>query len=84
MKVVVTDWRDSTKTKEQSLQDYVEEHLDGSDFERGSLETAQATARNVLTAFSRLVEVLAEKKVITTAEFSQIVHGYERELKVKK
>lgn len=48
-----------------SIRDFIEASLDGSSYDKGSVETAQSQANNVTEALGRLCELLVEKKVLT-------------------
>jgi hypothetical protein len=61
-----------TEDKILSLEQYLEWKLDGSDYERGALEEIAATGRNHIRAFSRLLEVLVKKGVITESDLVTI------------
>lgn len=50
--------------------------LDGHDYDRGSVETAAATAENTLRAFSKLMQILAEKNLLTKEEIIEITGMY--------
>lgn len=51
--------------KPRSLITFAEEALDGSDYERGLIETVEAESRNVKEAFSRLLHVLYNQKALS-------------------
>lgn len=55
---------------------FITRALDGSDYERGSLETVEAQARNVTEAFGRLIQVLSDKDIITDGQVHFVALGY--------
>lgn len=59
-----------------TIEELVEECLEGSDHERGAVEEAQAEAENVKKAFGRLLRILYEKQKITKRDIYFIVHEY--------
>lgn len=61
---------------EYNLQQFVEQGLDGADYDNGAVEQAQAQAENVTKAFARLLATLADKKILSQAEIYKIVEGY--------
>lgn len=65
------------KGTELELFDFAVQTLDGSDYERGAVEEAQATADNTKKAFARLIKVLAEQNVLTRVQVYNIITGYE-------
>jgi hypothetical protein len=74
MKVKYRNWS-GEKTGE--LADCVANVLDGSDYDRGAVEAARATADNVASAFGRLLESLVKKRVIPLGEIGDIVGAYD-------
>lgn len=57
-----------------AVSSFVEFHLKGQ--ERGALETVQVQADNISVAFSRLVELLAERGQLSKEEVYRIVGAY--------
>lgn len=49
---------------------------DGSDYDRGSIETVQAATDNTAKILSSLIEVLYKKKIITYDEVKEIAGVY--------
>lgn len=72
-------FKDGISTREFTLAEFLERELDGSDYERGSVETAQATANKVAEAFSRLVQLMVERKELNRAEVYTVITGYKNE-----
>lgn len=60
----------------ESIKMYVENELNGDDYDRGSLESARATADNATEALGRLLDVLATKELLTAKDIVDIVTGY--------
>jgi len=58
------------------LEDYAEAKLDGSECERGALEEAAATAANNSKALGRLLDLFAERGLISSDNVTYIVEGY--------
>ena len=65
MKVKIKRIFDDEKTVD--LIAYVESQVNGDDYDRGALESAQATADNAGVLLGKLIDVLAAKKVLTDA-----------------
>ncbi len=63
--------------KELELIDHIARSLDGSDYDRGALESCEAQAKNVSEAFARLIEVLVNKNILDKKDVYQIVDGYQ-------
>lgn len=62
--------------RDLTVKEYVEKNLDGTDYERGSVETAQAQANNVSEAFARLISTLFDHKKLQEHEIEYIVKGW--------
>lgn len=56
------------RTEELTAAELIERELDGSSYDRGSLETAQADAENCKAGLARLVQVLFDKSVLTRVD----------------
>lgn len=63
--------------KVMSLRYYVQRELDGSDYELGAVETADATATNAIKCIARLLDYMAEKHFITAKDLLWIVNSIE-------
>jgi hypothetical protein len=61
------------KERDETITQYVERCLDGSDYDSGQLETIARTGGNNSRAISRLIEVLASKGLLTAPEITGIV-----------
>lgn len=62
--------------KTSTIADFVTSGLDGRDYD-GALERAGATADNTAEALGRLVEILAEKGIVSASEVVIIAGNYE-------
>ena len=62
--------------KFESLEDYAEFRLDGSDYDRGIVEAAAATAQNNSKAIGRILDLLSSKQLVTAEEVATIIEGY--------
>lgn len=62
-------------TVEREIEDFVTSELDGDYYERGALEEARATADNAVKCIARLLDHLAETRVINSKEFQKILYG---------
>lgn len=60
----------------QSLEDYAESKLDGDDYGKGAMEAAADTARNNSQAIGRLLDLMAEKGLVSAEEAATVVEGY--------
>lgn len=58
-----------------SVASAVECECDGTDYDRGSVETAEATARNTMRFLGRLVETLHEKELLTNGDVLKLLEG---------
>ena len=58
---------------------FIREGVDGSDYGRGELETLHASTNNILASFTKLVEVLNAKDIISENEIFYIIKGYRLE-----
>lgn len=56
--------------------DFVQAGLDGSDYGRGSLETVEATTRNLVESYARLIDNLVSKGQLSAEEVHHIVKGW--------
>ena len=66
-------WSDSELT---TAFEFTCKALDGSDYDRGALETAQAEATNVKEAFGRLLQLMHNAGILKSQEVVQIIgHG---------
>ena len=60
----------------KSLEDYAEFKLDGNDYGKGAMEAATDTARNNSQAIGRLLDLMAEKGLVSAQEAATVVEGY--------
>ena len=58
-----------------SLEDYAESKLDGDDHGKGAMEAAADTARNNSQAIGRLLDLMADKGLVSAEEAATIVEG---------
>lgn len=65
-----------TKHEYGSLEEYAEYRLDGDDYGKGQMEATTDTAKNNSKAIGRLLDFLANKKLLTAKEAVTIVEGY--------
>ena len=56
--------KDEYESKNEILSEFIEEALNGDDYNRGALESARATADNVSKAFANLLTLLVENVTI--------------------
>ncbi len=69
--------RDQYSDKEFTAAELIETELDGSCYDRGSLETAQAQAENCSKAMGRLVQVLFDRGAISRCDVWEVAgRGY--------
>jgi len=54
--------------KFDTISQAIEAYIDGADYERGAVETAQSTANNAGKCLGNLVQLLVEKGVLTKKE----------------
>lgn len=54
------------------LVEYITNQLDGDDYDRGSLESARATADNAVDLLGKLIDVLAAKTTLTDDDLSEL------------
>jgi len=72
----ITHAEDYMDTKTAEVTTFICAELDGSDHDRGAVEEAKAAADNVIYAFARLCEALAERELLTAADVFFITKGY--------
>ena len=60
---------------ESDITEFIQEKTSGADYDRGSLEVAQAAATNVGIVVSNLANILYEKKLLTDSEIEDLVIG---------
>ena len=60
----------------ESLKDYAELMLDGDDYGNGVIEATANTARNNSQAIGRLLDLMAEKGLVSAEEITTVVEGY--------
>jgi len=59
-----------------SLEDYAESKLDGDDYGKGTMEAAADTARNNSQAIGRLLDLMADRGLVSAEEAATIVGEY--------
>lgn len=64
------------KREYNSIEEYAEQRLDGSDYDVGQLEAAVTTARNNSGAIGRLLDLLADKGLVNAEDAGNIIEGY--------
>lgn len=64
------------KSEVLPVEDFVASQLDGDDYERGRLEAAERTASNACQAIGRLLDLMAEKRIINASDICKIVDSY--------
>ena len=74
MKITTENY--GTKREYTSLEEYAKCRLDGDDYGMGQMEATTATAENNSKAIGRLLDLLADKSLITAEEAATIVEGY--------
>ena len=62
--------------RERTAEEFASGELDGSDYERGELETIKAEAGNVKEAFARLIGILHARGDLNEFDVHFIVKGY--------
>lgn len=62
--------------KEQTVEEFIINSLDGADYERGALETAAHQATNTTEALARLVSLLTTQGLLTESQVAYIALGY--------
>ncbi len=70
MRVIVDTWLGEEET---DLDTAVARRLNGSDYDRGQVEAAAAEARNAVEFLGRLVNVLADKKILTEEDLTALL-----------
>ena len=60
---------------EQDVFMYLKDILDGSDYERGELETINATSSNIIKAFANLIVILKDKDILNNEDILKITDG---------
>lgn len=74
MKIKIKDWMG---VREETIQRHIEAVLDGG--RDGVSENAQATAAKTSAALGRLVNLLAEKRILDASEVLHVSGGYSSE-----
>jgi len=73
MKIKNVDYKKET----HEIVYFVKGELDGSDYNQGQLETIDSTVDKTVEAFGRLLNILAEKKLLTAGDITRIVSIYD-------
>lgn len=60
-----------------TIEIYAERHLNGDDYNKGVVEAAYSTAQNNSKALGRLMDILAQKGLLTALETYKIIEGYD-------
>ena len=61
----------------RTLIEFVDQELDGTDWDHGALERVEKTTDNVKEALSRLLSVLVEQQHLKESDVYYIVKGHE-------
>ena len=56
----------------ENTETYIVNKLDGSDYERGELETLHATLKNSITLLAGLINILQEKNILSNKDITDI------------
>ena len=67
----------------ESVQNYVINRLDGSDYGRGELETIKTTLENQSESIARLIDLLATKEQLSARDVEMVVTGYNRLVEIE-
>lgn len=83
MKIIETGWGNN---KETTVADYVENELDGNDYDHsgGAIEDVTRTAGNTTAALGRLVECLVKRGSLDLNEVYYIAKGFDGDDSLKK
>jgi len=65
------------------LVEYITTQLNGDDYDRGALESARGTADNVGAMLTKLIDILAAKRVLSNDDLSELL-GEDIELQIKE
>ncbi len=63
------------KERTETLEQYVSSQFDGYDYEGGQLENLRRTVRHQNKAFARLLDILAQKEIVSAPDITEIVRG---------
>ncbi len=61
--------------EEIEISKYIEVMLDGTDYDRGSIETIEATGENCSKAIGKLINILREKEILTDQDIHSLVYN---------
>lgn len=61
--------------EEIAVHEYIREELDGGDYDRGAVETAEATANNCADFLADLTQLLVNEKILTEKQVENLVRG---------
>lgn len=61
--------------KVDDIKEYIERKIDGDDYERGSVESARATADNAGKVIANLVFILRKNGLLQESEINEITEG---------
>jgi len=62
--------------KDTEVKDYIINCLDGNDYDRGALEATRKTADNACEAIGKLINILANKGLLTATEIKDIAGDF--------
>jgi predicted ATP-dependent serine protease len=71
-KDLALEFEDGYEKHRYTAEGYIQRKCDGSDYDRGAIETAQAAASNAGDVLGRLVQVLYDKGVISKDDVYKI------------
>ncbi|MCP4761046.1 MAG: hypothetical protein GY870_04640 [archaeon] len=73
MKIKCEDEQYHQDKKEEEITDYIQSKIDGSDYDRGQIETISATSLNCAEALGNLIDILRQKDILTDKDIHKIV-----------
>ena len=62
--------------RERTMEEFVVEELDGSEYDRGELETMRAEIKKTVEAFAGLLQTLSDKGVLNDVDVFKVVKGF--------
>lgn len=65
----------ANSSKDLTISEAIEAVLDGEDYDRDKLETAQATANNAASMMGELLEILHNKKVLSDSDIGGLINS---------
>ena len=73
MKIKHNEYGEPSRYNDEEIDDITERHLNGDDYERGELEATRATADNAVKTLGKLLNILAEKELLSIKEIKEIL-----------